>query len=146
MLSQLKFLRLKRRPFRLELFWMVGLLPACASLSPLVHHTDPLTTEQHCQLGATYEAQGLTALAREQYDAAFRQDKRSIPVLIARGNLAFGSGDLKGAETDYRRVLKRDRKHAGANNNLAMVHLKRGGPLEKAQRLAQMAVEQEGAV
>jgi len=96
------------------------------------------------QLGASYEAQGLTEAAGGQYDAALRLQSHYIPAHIARGNLAFSGGNLKKAEACYRRVLRLDRNHAGANNNLAMVFLERGKDLKKAERYAQTALKQGG--
>ena len=123
---------------------MVSALPACATFSPLVRHSDPLTPDQHMQLGASYEAQGLTESAGQQYEAALRLQKKYIPAHIARGNLAFASGDLRKAEVCYRQVLRLDRNHAGANNNLAMVCLTRDKDLDKAERYAQTALKQGG--
>lgn len=123
---------------------MMTVLPACATFPQLVRHSDPLTPEQHMQLGASYEAQGLKENAGQQYEAALQLDKKYTPALIARGNLAFDSGDLKKADASYRRVLRLDPNHAGANNNLAMVYLARGKDLDKAEQYAEKALKQEG--
>ncbi len=123
---------------------LLSVFSACSTLPQYVRHTDPLTPEQHVQLGASYEAQGLTESAVEQYDAAIRLSKEYLPARIARGNLAFGSGDLKTAAACYRQVLRLDPNHAGANNNLAMVYLALGNHLDRAERYALTALEQGG--
>jgi len=125
-------------------FLFLILLPACASFSQLVRHSDPLTPEQHMQLGASYEAQGLNDSAGQQYEAALQLDGKYIPALMAGGNIAFANGDMKKAEASYRRVLRLDPNHAGANNNLAMVFLSRGKDMEQAERYAQIALNQGG--
>ncbi len=125
-------------------FLLMTVLPACSTFPQLVRHSDPLTPEQHLQLGAAYETQGLKENAGQQYASALHGDKKNIPALIAIGNLAFERGELKKAEACYRRVLRLDPNHAGANNNLAMVFLSRGKDLDKAERHAQMALKQEG--
>lgn len=96
------------------------------------------------QLAASYQAQGLKEEARLEYDAALRLRSDHIPALMARGNLAFESGDMKGAAADFRRVLRLDSRHPGANNNLAMVYLTQGKNLKKAEKHAQSALEEAG--
>ena len=135
-----------RNHFIRVLLCVLVIFPSCSTYSLLVRHTDPLTPEQHMQLGASYEAQGLTEAAGQQYEAALRLQKKYIPAYIAKGNLAFVSGDLKKAETCYRQVLRLDRNHAGANNNLAMVYLSLGKDMDKAERYAQTALKQEGSL
>jgi tetratricopeptide (TPR) repeat protein len=123
-----------------------SLLSGCAAFPQMVRHPDPLTPAQHVQLGASYEAEGLRDDARRQYDAALRGPEKSVPALIARGNLAFNEGDLKAAERHYRRALRLEPGHAGANNNLAMVLLTRGRKkdLERAEGFAKRALDGGG--
>jgi len=126
-------------------FLMLGVLAGCSTMSSrMVRHSDPLSPDQHRQLGATYEAQELLELADQQYEAAIHLDKKYIPALIARGNLAFQNGGFKKAESFYRRVLRISPRHAGANNNLAMVYITRGKDLAKAEQHANRALEQGG--
>jgi len=132
---------------RNQIVWAILCLiifPACSSFPQLVRHSDPLTPEEHLQLGASYEAQGLTEPAGKQYEEALRLNKKYIPALIAEGNLAFEKGDIKKAEARFRRVLRINPNHAGANNNLAMVYLTKGKDLNTAGRYAQTALKQEG--
>lgn len=135
-----------RSRFLWPLLMAWGALSACSSFSHIVRHSDPLTPDQHMQLGASYETQGLKEDARQQYEAALHLQRKYEPALIALGNLAFESGDWKGAEKRYRQVLRGDRDHAGANNNMAMVFLARGKDLDKAEQFAQTALKQGGAL
>ena len=129
---------------RKSLLVLAVLFQGCSALPQLVRHRDPLSAEEHLRLGASYEAQGLTDSAARQYQAALHLQKNNIPALIARGNLAFEKADWKNAEACYRRVLRLDPAHVGANNNLAMVYLSSGKDLDKAERWARMALEQGG--
>jgi len=136
-------------------------LPACSIVPKYFRHTDPLTSEEHLRLGATYEVQGLKENAREQYEAAVRLQNSNTSALMALGNLVFNHGDDVKAEGLYRQVLALDPLHAGANNNMAVIALHRkdaktaepyaltalaqGGPLKPyvLETLACIYMEQE---
>lgn len=123
---------------------LAGFLQGCGSLRQVVRHKDPLSPDQHVQLGSLYSAQGLKESARREFDAALRLDKKHLAALVARGNLAFVGNDLKEAGGYYRRALDVDPDHPLANNNLAMVYLARGEKLEKVERLVLKALAQGG--
>lgn len=105
---------------------------------------DPLSLEEHLTLGAAYEAQNMRSRAGKEYGAALRLDQKSIAALIALGNLAFQDMNLVEAEIYYRKALKLEPKHVGANNNLATVFLLRGTRLKLAEHLAKTALEASG--
>jgi Tfp pilus assembly protein PilF len=135
---------------RLSVFCKQGLLyfvflalQACSVFPQLVRHQDPLTPEEHARLGATYAAQGQSENASRQYAAALHEDKNNVPILMSAGNLAFQSGDFRTAEKFYRRILRIDPLHSGANNNLAMVALARGGDLNQAEQRIRTALQRE---
>lgn len=125
---------------------LLCLLQGCVTIPRHVRHADPLTPEQHVQLGGAYETRGLTDDARKQYAAAVRADAGHVPALMAQGNLAFGRNDLKEARACFQKVLRVDPNHAAANNNLAMVLLAQGRKLPEAERLARRALENGGAL
>lgn len=127
-------------------FIALCLLQGCVTIPRHVRHADPLTPDQHVQLGGAYETRGLTEDARKQYAAAVRADAAHVPALMAQGNLAFGRNDLKQARASFQRVLRVDPSHAGANNNLAMVLLAQGRKLPEAERLARRALENSGTL
>ncbi len=129
----------------LLLGWLSG-LQACSGLPRVVVLHNPLTAEEHMALGTTYEAQGAQDLAAREYRAAMTDRADYAPALVALGNLAFDSGALDEAEEYYRRALASHPDHPGANNNLAMVYLKRGDRLDEAERLALKASAQSGSV
>jgi tetratricopeptide (TPR) repeat protein len=123
---------------------LLGALQGCVSLASMARPSDPLSADQHVQLGVSYESQGMKENADRQYQAALRLQRRHVPALIARGNLAFERGDLKEAESCYRRVLKVDPRHVGANNNLAEVYLARRKDLDKAESCVEIALNRGG--
>lgn len=119
-------------------------LCSCAGLPRVFVASDPLTAEEHARLGAAYEAQGLSAEAEERYLRALVLDRRHQGAWMALGNRAYAAGDLAKAARCYRRVLKLAPGHAGAANNLAMVHLARGERLAEARALAEGALANAG--
>ncbi len=122
------------------------LLHGCALAPQVVRHTDPLSAEEHNQLAAVYEAQGQKEDAALQYKESLRQEKKNVEALMGLGNLAFQKGDWKEAENLYSRVLKIVPHHPGASNNLAMVNLACGRPLERAEALVQDALKQHSSL
>jgi tetratricopeptide (TPR) repeat protein len=134
----------RRNGMVLWLFLAAAVLQGCSTLPSLVRHRDPLTANDHLRLGESYETQGLQEAALQQYQAAFKLQKNNIPALVAWGNLAFLRGDWKTAAQCYRRILRLEPTHAGANNNLAMVDLATGKDLDLAEQRAQMALKQGG--
>lgn len=120
------------------------LLAGCSHLPALIIPRDPLSAEEHARLGAAYEAQGLKKDAAGQYQAALKKDPAYVPAWMAAGNAAFDAGDFAGAERAYRRVLKLSPRHAGADNNLAMLYLAQNRDLDEAERLAREALAQDG--
>lgn len=141
-------MRVHKRPSRHRAWLGVLILTifcqGCSALPQLVRHRDPLSAEEHVRLGASYEAQGLQEEAVDQYKTALQLQKNSIPALMAWGNLAFAKRDWKNAQACYRRILRLDPTHAGANNNLAMVYVSMGTHLDIAEHCAQTALTQGG--
>jgi tetratricopeptide (TPR) repeat protein len=81
----------------------------------------------------------LSEPAELQYKEALRVDKSFEPALIALGNLAFDRKDYRLAGRYYKKVLKRNPGHGGANNNMAMLLLAEGKKLDKAADFAKKA-------
>ena len=91
-------------------------LPACATLRNTVFRKDPLSCEEHAELGTSYAEQNMTADAEKEFRTGFQEKKDCTPsqtALIA--------------------------------NNLAMIELGKGKNLDEAERLAQGALENAGA-
>ena len=117
---------------------------ACSGMPQIRVLHDPLTAEEHVTLGLTYESQGHSELAANEYRTALRQEPGFVPALVGLGNIAFAEGELEESETYYQQALAASPDHPGANNNLAMLYLARGTNLQEAEQLALRALSQTG--
>lgn len=99
---------------------------------------DPLTPEEHINLGVAYEKQGEIENATKEYKLA----AKNLPLAyLYLGNLYFQQKDLDQAEKAYRRVLAKQPENADAANNLAWLYYTQGKELDKAEALARKALE-----
>jgi tetratricopeptide (TPR) repeat protein len=98
---------------------------------------DPLSPEEHLDLGLAYEREGKLDLALREYEAA-----GSIPLaVLGKGNVLFQQGQYRRAEAAYRRLLRGDLMPEAANN-LAFMLILEGRDPERAAELAERAVEE----
>jgi tetratricopeptide (TPR) repeat protein len=111
---------------------LVLLLSACSLPRIIVLH-DPLTTEEHDNLGRIYESQGNNDLALEQYREALRIDKKHLPSLLLLGDLLYRTSDYAGAESAYTKALKIDSTNGDVLNDLAWVSIRTGKNLVQAK-------------
>ena len=99
---------------------------------------DPLTSEEHLELGVAYEKKGEFDSAIKQYRLAARK----LPVAyLYLGNAYFQKNELHEAEESYKEAIKRDAHNADACNNLAWLYYVKGNNLDEAERLAKKALE-----
>jgi len=121
----------------LLIFLFTFSLSSC-SLPRIVVIDDPLTPEEHINLGVVYEKKG-------QYDEAiseYKKASKTLPVAyLYMGNASFLKGDLEGAEQFYRRAIREDSTNADAMNNLAWLYYKLGKNLDEAEALVMRAIE-----
>jgi cytochrome c-type biogenesis protein CcmH/NrfG len=101
---------------------------------------DPLTAEEHDNLGRIYESQGKFDLALEQYREALRKDKKHLPSLLLLGDLSYRTNDYSEAESAYTRALKLDPKNGDILNDLAWVYIRTEKNLDKAKELISEAL------
>ena len=98
---------------------------------------DPLTPEEHINLGVSYEKQGEFDGALKEYTAASRE----LPVAyFYMGNVYFQKNDIKGAASAYKRAIKKT-GDPRAYNNLAWLYYTHDMNLTGAEGLARKAVE-----
>jgi len=100
---------------------LCGLLVAISacSIPRIVVLTDPLTAEEHNDLGVSYEATGEWDLALAAYATASAKDRDWDQPLINQGNVHGAMGDWAEAAISYRSALRRNPDNPEAMNNLA---------------------------
>jgi tetratricopeptide (TPR) repeat protein len=101
--------------------------------------SDPLTSEEHLDLGLTYRKQNRFELAREHYTAAMEQGNPEAALYIA--NSYYLEGNKEAAEAWYRKAIHQNPENSNAHNNLAWLFLSENRNLVEAKRLAEKAVE-----
>ncbi|MBI5050897.1 MAG: tetratricopeptide repeat protein [Nitrospirae bacterium] len=113
------------------------LFVAC-SLPKIIILDDPLTPEEHINLGGTYEKKGEIDNALKEYKLA----SKNIPLAyLYMGNIYFQKNDFDEAESAYRKAIKKDPQNADAHNNLAWLYYTKKENLNEAEALALKAIE-----
>ena len=123
--------------FSLSSILFVLCLSACA-LPKIIFLDDPLTPEEHLNLGVTYEKKGEPENAMKEYKAA----SKKLPLAyLYMGNIYFQKHDYEEAEYNYKKAIKKDPKNADAYNNLAWLYYMTLEKLDEAERLVLKAIE-----
>ncbi len=126
--------------FRLRLWLGLSLmifLVGC-SLPRIIVLKDPLTPEEHLNLGVAYEKKGDLDHAITEYRVAAKK----LPLAYLHlGNAYFQKKEWAEAETCYEKAIEKDPKNADAHNNLAWLYYMRHENLDLAECLALKAVE-----
>lgn len=101
---------------------------------------DPLSAEEHLQLGLSYEKKGLLEEAIKHYEDASESDARGF---LFMGNLYLNQNKYNEAEENYIKAIRKDSNLADAYNNLAWLYCQKGEKLEEAEELVKKAIEIE---
>lgn len=129
-------MRVKRNFFILFLISYFLFTSSC-SLPRIIVLEDPLSPEEHVNLGVAYERKGDLDSAIKEYEAAAKK----FPVAyLYIGNIHFQKEELDEAERYYRKALEKDSGSADACNNLAWLYYTKGENLEEAEELALKAL------
>lgn len=111
-------------------------LSSC-SLPRIIILKDPLSPEEHINLGLSYEEKAEFDAALREYEAA---SKELDIAYLYMGNLYFRRGDYERAEKAYRKAIKKT-SDPRAMNNLAWLYYTLNKDLDRAEELAEEAVK-----
>ncbi len=112
-----KILDIKNNTSRLILVIIILFLSSCA-VPRIIILNDPLSPEEHINLGVAYERNGELDSALKEYE---RASKKLDIAYLYMGNIYFHKGDLKKAEKYYKKAIRKtDSKDA--YNNLAWLY------------------------
>ena len=118
-------------------FFCLPFLFSC-SLPRIIVLDDPLTPEEHLNLGVAYEKKGELDSAIKEYELAAKK----LPIAyLYLGNAYFEKNRLVEAEAYYKRAIKKDAHNADAYNNLAWLYYVKRENLDEAESLALKAME-----
>jgi tetratricopeptide (TPR) repeat protein len=112
------------------------LCTGCA-LPRIIVLEDPLSPEEHMNLGVAYEKNGEQDSAIKEYTAA--SGKLPIAYLYL-GNVYFQKKEFDEAEMYYRKAMKKVPENGNAYNNLAWLYYTKKENLEEAEELALKAM------
>ena len=104
---------------------------SCSYISGAMNYEDPLTAEEHNNLGVAYESEKEYMLAVREYKKASAMDKTLVTPLVNLGNVYYKQGKFKKAKKYYLKVLGKDSKNIEAANNLGNVYLRIGKEYKK---------------
>jgi tetratricopeptide (TPR) repeat protein len=132
------FMNSSARIFPLRSALCALLLLSGCSLPRIIILKDPLTPEEHLNLGVAYEKQREFEPAIKEYKLAAKK----IPVAyLYLGNVYFQKKELGKAEEYYKKAIKNDPRNADALNNLAWLYYTKKENLDQAENLALKALE-----
>lgn len=118
-------------------FLLILSLSGC-SISKTIISRDPLTPEEHLNLGVAYERKGELDLAIREYKLA----SKKLPLAyFYLGNAYFLKNELEIAKDYYKEAIKKDPSNADAYNNLAWLYYIKKENLDEAEILAQTAIK-----
>jgi len=99
---------------------------------------DPLSPEEHLNLGVTYEKNGELDNALKEYQVA---SKKLPAAYFYMGNIYFQKNEFDEAESCYKKAINKDSENADAHNNLAWLYFIERKNLDEAERLVSKAIE-----
>ncbi len=120
------------------------LIGGCSRVPRIIVLEDPLTADEHVELGVAYERKGDRALARREYEAALRKDGKSFQARVNLGNIHLADKDYSKARDEYLKALELRPGNAEATNNLAWTAVFSGEGIEEALARMEAVVSAPG--
>jgi Tfp pilus assembly protein PilF len=119
----------------------IFLLASCAmpKIPQIIVIDDPLTAEQHNDLGVAYEQKGDFDLAGKEFEKAIKKNKDWVIPYLNLAHLYYRQGKLDQAEATLREGLRIKGDHPDLLNNLAWVLMEKG-QLKEAKTLIDKAI------
>lgn len=110
------------------------------SLPKIIILNDPLSAEEHNNLGRIYESQGKFDLAAQQYREALAKDGKYVASLLLLGDLSYRTKNYSEAESVYKKAVHLQPGNGDIYNNLCWVYLEQHAGIEKAEDLIRTAM------
>lgn len=128
------------------LWWVLAALifTGCGRVPRIIVLSDPLSAEEHLDLGVAYERKGELDLAIREYERALRKDGKLVQARINLGNVRMARKEYREAGEEYRKALSLHPGHPEASNNLAWAAIQSGTDLEDAAARMEAVVSKEG--
>lgn len=120
---------------------LIFLIAACTmpKIPQIIVIDDPLTAQQHNDLGVAYEEKSDFDLAGKEYEKAIRKNREWVIPYLNLGHLYYRQDKLDQAERALREGLRVKGDHPDLLNNLAWVLMEKG-QLEQAKALIDKAI------
>ena len=122
------------------LCFVVILFLAGCSLPKIIILHDPLSPEEHNNLGRIYESQNNFEKAMQQYHTALKKDPNFVPSLLLLGDLSYRLKKYSEAETAYKKAIKLQPENGDIYNDLCWVYIDQNIDLDTASELIQKAL------